>query len=143
MSPSLLKLRQDRNEFLPHGSVDLPKDYVTSIPVDLEAVVVSDFVVPYVFVSDPQDSLSSEPAPLNGIWVNVSVLSFFKVGHTGPADEPPPSPFPSTRLATTTPQNSTAFYLYHQINGTTLVEDVWDITPGVWTSSTFFILEVN
>ena len=44
------------------------------------------------------------------------------------------SPFPYTRMATTTPAGSRAFYLYHRLNGSILAEEVWDSGRLAWTA---------
>ena len=106
------------------------------LSIDLESLRVSDFVVPYVFED-------GSPSPLIGIWVNEGALNLFLVTGGGSLDMITPSPFPFTYLATTTPVNSSAFYLYHQVNGTTLIEDVWDIVPGGWSESNNFNVEVE
>ncbi|KAL8740943.1 MAG: hypothetical protein Q9190_006404 [Brigantiaea leucoxantha] len=45
------------------------------------------------------------------------------------------SPFPYARLGGIAQWNETVLYLYHQINDTTFVEDQFDETTGIWTST--------
>lgn len=47
--------------------------------------------------------------------------------------------FPSQRLSTTSPVNTTKTYLYHQIDDKTLGEEYWDGTSGFWLSSNITI----
>ena len=69
------------------------------------------------------------------LWVNGITLSGIFDTTAPILDSPPASPFPYARLATTTPDNSEAFYLYHLINQSTFAGDVWDQSLGTWSSS--------
>ena len=74
------------------------------------------------------------------LWVNGTSLSPI----VGSSEYPFPnaqlaSPFPYSRLATTSPAGSTAFYLYHQVSTNTFAEDVWDVTLSAWSSSNISI----
>ena len=51
----------------------------------------------------------------------------------------PDSPFPYKRLGSLSPANSTQILLYHQLNNSAFIEDMYDTTDGVWTSSNFTI----
>jgi len=68
------------------------------------------------------------------LWVNATglVAEF-------PAYDNPIAPFPYTRLAVTTPPASKAFYLYHQINASTLAEDIYDTAVSSWGSTNITI----
>lgn len=68
-----------------------------------------------------------------GMVVNNSRLSTFRTELGGPRTGPQ-TEFPYARLATTTPINSTTFYLYHQMNGTHIAEEAYDFTVGAWTT---------
>ena len=68
---------------------------------------------------------------------------FVDQGQLSELQETPPSPekhsaptsqFPYSRIAATTPANSTVIYIYHQINATTIAEDILDESLGTWTS---------
>ena len=65
-------------------------------------------------------------------------VSFFIVRQrlTSPfADIPAPTfSYPYSRLAATTLNNSANFFLYRQINGSTLAQDFFDTGPQVWSS---------
>ena len=69
------------------------------------------------------------------LWVNGTTLSSSFDNDQNLLNNPPTSPFPYARLATTTPDNGEAFYLYHQINESVFAEDVWDRSLGSWSSS--------
>ncbi|MCJ1383887.1 hypothetical protein MMC17_007001 [Xylographa soralifera] len=74
----------------------------------------------------------------SGYWVNDSTLTSF-AGFGKSQARFSASPFPYTRLASTSPWNSEAFYMYHQINASMLAEDVWDVGQAAWTSSNISI----
>ena len=82
------------------------------------------------------DTLASYQSGPYALWVNGTDLSFEL--STG-LKIPPSSPFPHTRMALTNPTNSTALYLYHQINATTIAEDIWDGSDLGWASSNITI----
>ena len=44
------------------------------------------------------------------------------------------SPFPLSRIASATTGNDT-FYVYHQLNGSILIEDMYHMEAQIWTSS--------
>ena len=71
------------------------------------------------------------------LWVNATTLVTVNFGPIGEGRliNEPLSSFPFGRMATTTPVGSRAFYLYHQLNGSILAEEVWDSGHLVWTSS--------
>ena len=78
------------------------------------------------------------PTPAFGIWVNGTRMEYFSVREINYDNWPtasPSSPFPYPRLASTLPVNSTAIYIYHQINATIFAEEVWDEAVGSWRSS--------
>ena len=68
-----------------------------------------------------------------GMVVNNSRLKLFRTEFNGPSTSPL-TEFPFARLTTTTPVNSTTFYLYHQMNGTHIAEESYDISIGAWTT---------
>jgi len=71
----------------------------------------------------------SVPMTFN-LWVNGTTLSGDPLGPSSPHL----SPFPYTRLATTTPPNSSAAYLFHQVNALILAQDIWDASILSWQS---------
>lgn len=54
----------------------------------------------------------------------------------------PSNSFPFKRLATCTKLNSTAAYLYHQLDGTTIGEEEYDLVRGVWRAAKNITIEV-
>lgn len=68
-----------------------------------------------------------------GMVVNNSRLALFRTEFNGPSTGPS-TEFPFARLTTSTPVNSTTFYLYHQMNGTHIAEESYDISIGAWTT---------
>ena len=100
------------------------------------AVQASDWVQTYIGNTADQNTMSQY-----NFWVNGSTLSDFGVIGQTPKyiENPPASPFPYARLAVTTTENTTAFYLYHQINESYFAEDVWDSSIDGWTSATVHI----
>ena len=106
---------------------------VPSAPfVDDTAVRASDWVVVQTGNVAQYDSVSAFR-----LWVNGSALSYMgTIDQTPkPVQTPLMSPFPYNRLAVTSVENITAFYLFHQINETAIAEDVWDSSIEGWTSS--------
>ena len=67
-----------------------------------------------------------------GFFVNGSSLVGY--GFLNPL-ESPISPFPFVRLASSTPTNSSVFFLYHQMNEAVLAEDMYDTSIGHWIST--------
>ena len=71
-------------------------------------------------------------------WFNDATLAL--TGSLNGSGVPPTaSPFPYTRLATSLVENSLDFYLYHQINQTTFVEDWYDSLVGYFTTTYFSV----
>ena len=68
-----------------------------------------------------------------GMIVKDRALNMFRTYNAGPGTGPQ-TDFPLTRLATTTPVNSTTFYVYHQMNETHIAEEAYDYTIGEWTT---------
>ena len=95
----------------------------------MTAVKSSDFVFGTVYTH--QDD-QIEPY---GIWINGSEINYFYSGSGGPSGSVVDAKFPFTRLATTTPANSTSFYMYHQLDGKVLAEEMWDMVSGSWSAS--------
>ena len=54
----------------------------------------------------------------------------------------PKTPFPYSRLAGTTVGNSSNIYLYHQINGTVIAEDMYN-TDGGFFSTTYMTIALS
>jgi len=106
-----------------------PNHHGTVAMVDTNSILASDWT--QVTVGDLS---SANDAATYGLFVNGKTLSSFS-GDPELFTSPPESPYPYTRLATTSQPNSYVFYLYHQINETTIAEDAWDESTGVWTSS--------
>ena len=90
-----------------------------------------DFIIANVYNTSTINSATTGPY---GMVVNNSKLTMFGTKYFGPRTGPE-TDFPFTRLATTTPMNSTIFYLYHQMNGTFIAEDSFDIAIGAWETT--------
>jgi hypothetical protein len=73
---------------------------------------------------------------LFGFWVNGTTLNAYTTENIV-LSASPPSPFPFARLAIV--GRSTSVFLYHELNSTTFVEDVYNTDGGFWTSSNFSI----
>jgi len=71
-----------------------------------------------------------------GFWVNGTQPQWLWAKYTDePRDTPlPQSPFLYARLATATPVGSPAFYLFHQLDARTFVQDVFDQRGQIWRS---------
>ena len=54
----------------------------------------------------------------------------------------PDNAFPFTRLASITLADG-SYYLYHQINGTTLVEEQWDGVLQAWTATEYISISYS
>ena len=83
------------------------------------------------------DLFIPKTGPSFALWVKQNQLKMIAYGGSRmvPLGAPPPtpaSPFPFARFAAI---NSSAFYLYHQINSTVFAEDVWDSAALNWVSS--------
>ena len=77
---------------------------------------------------------TESPKPL-AVWVNSTNIQPFRKltdGSSRGISQSLPSPF--KRLATTSPTGaqSSIFYLYHQINESTLAEHTYDMSAGSW-----------
>ena len=71
-------------------------------------------------------------------WVNNATLAL--TGSSNDSDVPPTtSPFPYARPATSVVEGSQDFYLYHQINETTFVEDWYDGLVGYFNTTYFSV----
>ena len=77
---------------------------------------------------------SSDSYTLFGFWVNGTSLAAYTTRNIG-LSTMPKSPFPYSRLAGTTVGNSSNIYLYHQINGTAIAEDMYNTDGGFFTTT--------
>ena len=72
------------------------------------------------------------------VWVNGTELAVIYFLSDDPKLLPSSGPlFPFKRLASATSPDSSASYLYHQINGTTFAEEQWDNSTNQWLSSSY------
>ena len=93
------------------------KDHLAA-PIELVQTPITEKINPYQF------------------WVNKTQLEMQPVsGYSGGPNSGPDTEFPYTRLAGTVPVNASAYYLYHQLNQTTIAEDRWSPDSGVWVSN--------
>lgn len=91
--------------------------------------------------------LSSSTTDMNKITTrhsDVAVIqpeNFFWVNGTQPVmslnSAPPESSFPFARLASATVSDLSTTYLYHQINGTTIAEELWDNSLNAWMATEY------
>lgn len=79
----------------------------------------------------------SDWGSIYGFWVNGSNLTW--IMQTLHRTTKPQSPFPFTRLANTSSENSNILYMYHQINETIVAEDLYDDTTAHWIFSNISI----
>lgn len=94
--------------------------------------LLGDVNIAQIFV--PTSNGGSTGYTLFGFWVNGTNLAAYTTKNIGLSGAPK-STFPFPRLAGTTGQTSSGnVYLYHQINGTTVAEDVYSTTEGFFTS---------
>ena len=76
-----------------------------------------------------------------GIWVNGTQPTSFWYGTPGPSDFPVPGgAFPFTRLASIAETDGSTSYLYHQLNGTTIVEEQWNQAESSWVTPSFITI---
>lgn len=82
---------------------------------------------------------STQDNSLYQFWVNKTRLEmqslFWSLPTSVGPNFGPETEFPYTRLAVTVPFNASAYYLYHQLNQTTIAEDRWSPDSGVWVSN--------
>ena len=89
-----------------------------------------DFALTFTYTTSAQTS-SNHYAPTL-LSLNRTKLDEFGGGPT----------FPFPRMATTTPPESHAFFLYHQINSTYIGEEIWDSGIYTWTSNTISLEDI-
>ncbi|KAL8792900.1 MAG: hypothetical protein Q9195_004477 [Heterodermia aff. obscurata] len=92
--------------------------------------LIGDVNIAQVFIN----TSSSSSYTLFGFWVNGTSLAAYTTKNIG-LSTMPTSPFPFSRLAGTTVGNSSDVYLYHQINGTSMAEDVYNTDGGFFTTT--------
>lgn len=98
-------------------------------PEAIRGIVDSDFAV---MIWNPSSNVSNHVWEAEVIWVYDGQLQ------TATATNPS-SPFPFTRLAwATTPQTAQRLYVYHQLNGDTIVEEAYVDNIG-WQSTNITI----
>ena len=72
-------------------------------------------------------------------YIYQSKLHFF-TSHPGSETHPlPDSRFPFNHLAWERPWNTTSTYLFHQLSGSIIAEEVWDEDTGIWNSTNITI----
>ena len=106
----------------------------TSTTAAYNETLIGDVDIAQVFVNNP----SSDSYTLFGFWVNGTELAAYTTKNIGLSTQPQ-SPFPYSRLAGTTVGSRSNVYLYHQINGTFLAEDMYNIDGGFFTTTYFNI----
>ena len=73
------------------------------------------------------------------LWLNGTILAV--ENQKGPCcssagDSMPNAPFPYQRLGCAFIPNATQTHVYHQLNGSTLAQEIWDEKSGAWLPST-------
>ena len=106
----------------------------TSTTAAFNETLIGDVDIAQVFVNNP----SSDSYTLFGFWVNGTELAAYTTKNIALSTQPQ-SPFPYSRLAGTTIGSSSNIYLYHQINGTFLAEDMYNVDGGFFTTTYFNI----
>lgn len=96
--------------------------------------LLGDVDIAQVFVNDA----SSQSYTLFGFWVNGTDLAAYTTKNIGLSTQPQ-SKFPFSRLAGTTAGNASDVYLYHQINETSIAEDMYNLDGGFFTTTYFEI----
>lgn len=96
--------------------------------------LLGDVDIAQVFVNNAD----SQSYTLFGFWVNGTDLAAYTTKNIGLSTQPQ-SKFPFSRLAGTTVGNSSDVYLYHQINGTSIAEDLYNLDGGFFTTTYFEI----
>lgn len=91
--------------------------------------LIGDVNIAQVFVNNS----SSKTYTLFAFWVNGTSLAAYTTDNIALSTQPR-SPFPFTRLAGTIASNSSNIYLYHQINGSAIAEDVYNTDGGFFTT---------
>ena len=71
-----------------------------------------------------------------GLWINGTQPALIPTVSTQNAALPS-NHFPFRRLASVTPSDGSATYLYHQINGTTFAEEQWDDSFQSWVGTEY------
>ena len=106
----------------------------TSTTAAYNETLLGDVNIAQVFVNNPK----SDAYTLFGFWVNGTELAAYTTKNIGLSTQPQSS-FPYSRLAGTTVVGSSNIYLYHQINGTYLAEDMYNLDGGFFTTTYFNI----
>ena len=76
-----------------------------------------------------------------GIWVNGTQPTSFYYGGFGLSNIPVPGgAFPFARLASIAETDGSTSYLYHQLNGTTIVEEQWNQAESNWITPIFITI---
>ncbi len=73
------------------------------------------------------------------IWINGTRPTniFSPLAESGPEGPTPDNVFPFARLASVTSVDQSSTFLYHQMNGTTLAEEEWDVLSNAWLPSVY------
>ncbi|KAL2042780.1 hypothetical protein N7G274_004539 [Stereocaulon virgatum] len=104
----------------------------TSTSAAYNETLIGDVDIAQVFVNNP----NSNSYTLFGFWVNGTDLAAYTTKNIGLSTQPQ-SPFPFSRLSGTTGGTTSNIYLYHQINGTFIAEDTYNLDGGFFTTTYF------
>ena len=143
--------------FFSNGTVQagiLPDMYLEEVTsnVTVGSDTISEFVTPWIWRAQPYDFANGSsfdrwvPAPNGIFWVNSSDSKLVISNYTsGPGETMvtaiPSSSFPFSRLAVTTAQNDTSFYLYHQVSDTVIMEESWSQQGSIWITPVNITIE--
>ncbi len=104
----------------------------TSTTAAYNETLIGDVNIAQVLVNNQ----NSDSYTLFGFWVNGTDLAAYTTKNIGLSTQPQ-SPFPYRRLTGTTVGNGSEIFLYHQINQTSIAEDMYNLDGGFFTTSYF------
>lgn len=106
----------------------------SSLSAAYNETLIGDVNIAQVFVSNPGSTSNSNEYTLFGFWVNGTDLAAYTTKNIGLSGEPN-SEFPFSRLAGT--NVGSEVFLYHQINGTSVAQDVYNSEGGFFSTKYF------
>ncbi|KAL8908882.1 MAG: hypothetical protein Q9171_005279 [Xanthocarpia ochracea] len=137
------------NSFTLHCFARYGKSYASSnvaqvsLPFDIRSSSPGEIVVLEPTGNWPSGSITTGISDIISLsdggaaWFNASTPIF--VDHNAITLPSPKSSFPFHRLASTFAKFEIETYVYHQLNGSTFAEDLWDGASGAWISSNFTV----
>ena len=118
--------------------------FIADVGLDPSSIGQSDLLMIGILDTSPDAAISIPPTyQTYGFWINKGRLVPFNHSSSSFSFESlpnlPKSPFPFTRMAALSPTNGTSFFIYHQLNASSFVEDQWDSSVGGWISNSIAI----